>query len=269
MSRLLQFFLISLISIFLYNACKDNPAEAEKGPTIDMILVSGGTFQMGDTWGDGSGNEKPVHTVTVDSFYISKYEITQPQYSEITGSNPSHFKGEYLPVDMVSWIDAVMFCNQLSVRKGLTPCYTITDTRLTCDFKANGYRLPTEAEWEYAARGGNKSQGYRFSGSDDVEEVAWHATNSDGTSHFIGLKMPNELGIYDMSGNIREYCWDIYSLYTEEAQDNPTGPTLGWDRVMRGGCWAVFDLLDRVSSRNYISYTSASYCMGIRVVRNY
>ncbi len=243
-------------------------------PFIKMVFVEGGTFQMGDTWGDGGSDEKPVHTVTVDSFYIGKYEVTQPEYLLIMKNNPSHFTGggDFFPhpVEQVSWYDAVNFCNQLSIHEGLEPCYTIKDTDVTCDFTKNGYRLPTEAEWEYAARGGNQSQGYKYSGSNNPDDVAWYSDNSGNQTHEVGTKQPNELGIYDMTGNVWEWCWDWYDseYYSSSPQDNPKGPDSGTRRVLRGGGWLYrsgtrLGVANR--SSDFPSYSH--YDIGFRLVR--
>jgi len=208
---------------------------------LEMVFVEGGTFTMGkeEFW----FNTTPEHSVTVSSFYISKYEVTQKAYKAVTGSVTAYEvygKGDDYPVYQVSWNQAVEFCNTLSAEAGLDPCYTISGSTVVCDFTKNGYRLPTEAEWEYAARGGNLSQGYTYSGSNTVGTVAWYNTNSYSTTQEVGTRDPNELGIRDMSGNVWEWCWDWYnsSYYTEEPRINPTGPAAGEYRVRRGGSYS-------------------------------
>ena len=178
---------------------------------------------MGDTAGDGFDNERPVHTVTVSTFYIGKYEVTQGLYESVMGANPSEFKGDNnLPVENVTWYNAVSFCNKLSEKEGRQAVYTIDGTTVTADWSKNGYRLPTEAEWEYAAKGGNGSPGnYLYAGSNNVDDVAWYSGNSSNTPHVVGKAKPNGLGIYDMSGNVWEWCWDWYSDYSSEAQSDP------------------------------------------------
>ncbi len=220
----------------------------------DMVPVEGGVFDMGDTFGDGDDDEKPVHKVTLSSFEIGKTEVTQSQWVSVMGSNPASFRGDSLPIGSVNWYDVVEFCNKLSSLSGLSPCYTIDKTRkdpnntsssddvkwlVSCDFSANGYRLPTEAEWEYACRGGKQSAGYKYSGSNNVHEVAWYSGNSDSKTHPVGQKKANELSIYDMSGNIYEWCWDWYSsdFYSNSPLRNPQGPSSGSSRVQRGGSW--------------------------------
>ena len=216
---------------------------APKNTLFEMVFVPGGSFQMGD---DGYIYSRPVHTVTLSDFYIGKYEVTQEQYEAVMGINPSgNTTGadegevqEKRPVENVSWADTIEFCNKLSSLEGLTPVYTITGTTVTADWSKNGYRLPTEAQWEYAARGGNGSPGnYTYAGSNDPNEVAWYSDNSGGKTHEVGKKTPNGLGLHDMSGNVWEWCWDWYGEYTNEDKTDPTGPSLVTDRVQRGGGW--------------------------------
>jgi formylglycine-generating enzyme len=205
--------------------------------SIPMTYVKGGTYQMGSTSGDS--DEKPVHTVTLDGFYIGRYEVTQDIYEEVMGTNPSNWKGARLPVENVSWYDAVAFANALSRRDGLDEVYTIDGTDVSIDWTKKGYRLPTEAEWEYAARGGKSSQGYTYAGSNTVGDVAWYDDNDmawySGKTHEVGGKKSNELGLYDMSGNLWEWVWDWYGDYSESAQTNPHGPLSGTEKVLRGG----------------------------------
>ena len=199
-----------------------------------MVLVEGGTFMMGATaeqGDDACDDEKPVHQVTLDSFYIGKYPVTQRLWTGVMGDSPSYFKGDNLPVECVSWIDVPNFLQKLN---------TLTRKE---------YRLPTEAEWEYAARGGNKSQGYKYAGSNNIDLVAWYRENCDDTIHDVELLLSNELGIYDMSGNVREWCQDTYDSYSKASQLNPKGPTIGWYRVYRGGSWNYDGRYCRVSFR--------------------
>ncbi|MCK9302593.1 MAG: SUMF1/EgtB/PvdO family nonheme iron enzyme [Bacteroidales bacterium] len=215
------------------------------GVTFDMMPVQGGTFTMGCTSEQGSdccGSEKPSHRVTVSSFYIGKYEVTQKLWEAVMGNNPSGFKGGNLPVEKVSWNDCQEFIRKLNSKTGKT------------------FRLPTEAEWEYAARGGNKSNGYKYSGSNTLRDVAWFGQwngntydngNSGEKTHSVGSKSPNELGIYDMSGNVYEWCQDWYGDYSSGSQTNPTGPSSGSSRVLRGGSWFNYARYCRVSNRNY------------------
>jgi formylglycine-generating enzyme required for sulfatase activity len=192
---------------------------------IEMVYVQGGTFTMGCTSEQGSdcfNDEKPVHQVTLSSFYMGQYEVTQAQWKAVMGSNPSRFKGDNLPVEQVSWNDVQEFIRKLNAQTG------------------KRYRLPTEAEWEYAARGGNQSRGYYFSGSNGASKVAWHPDNSGNKTHPVGTKSANELGIYDMSGNVWEWCYDWYGDYPASAQNNPVGASSGSGRVRRGGSWSGY-----------------------------
>ncbi|MCD6161624.1 MAG: SUMF1/EgtB/PvdO family nonheme iron enzyme [candidate division Zixibacteria bacterium] len=247
----------------------------------NMIFVEGGTFTMGRSKGKSDNDEKPAHKVTLSSFYIGKYEVTQREWKEIMGNNPSKFKGDDLPVEKVSWYDAVEFCNNKSIKEGLTPCYIINKSKndtnnksdydklkwlVACNFDANGYRLPTEAEWEYAARGGNKSQGYKYSGSDNIKEVAWYNDNSKKKTHKVGLKRPNELGIYDMTGNVWEWCWDWYGSYSSSSATNPKGSSSGIARILRGGSWGNFDRFSRVAFRVMYNPDNTFDKLGFRVI---
>ena len=201
---------------------------------IEMVYVKGGTFTMGATAEQGSdaySDEKPTHSVTLSDYYIGKYEVTQAQWKAIMGSNPSNWKGDNLPVENVSWNDIQEFIKKLNAQTG------------------KKFRLPTEAEWEYAARGGNQSKGYKYSGSNSISEVAWYDGNSGDKTHPVGQKAPNELGIYDMSGNVYEWCQDWYGDYSSSSQTNPTGPSSGSYRVLRGGSWNYSARSCRVSDR--------------------
>jgi len=235
---------------------------------IPLVYVEGGSFQMGSN--DGGSDEKPVHQVTVSSFYIGKYEVTQKEWQEVMGSNPSNWKGDNLPVEQVSWYDAVDYCNKRSRKEGLTPCYSGSGSNITCNWSANGYRLPTEAEWEYAARGGNKSKGYKYSGSNDVGAVAWYDGNSGNKTHEVGTKAANELGIHDMSGNVWEWCWDWYNsgYYAKSPGSDPKGPGSGSSRVLRGGSWRyLVVVLCRVAIRSSFVPGIRSCDGGLRVLR--
>jgi len=225
-------------------------AKWEERVLMPITYVEGGSFQMGSTSGDS--NEKPVHTVRVDSFYIGTYEVTQDTYQELMGSNPSNWKGDRLPVERVTWYEAVAFCNALSRLERRQEAYTISGNNVSVDWESNGYRLPTEAEWEYAARGGNQSQGYTYAGSNTVGDVAWYySSNSGSRTHTVGEKQPNELGLYDMSGNVWEWCWDWFGsdYYGSSPAANPTGPSSGSHRVLRGGSWHPYARRVRTAGR--------------------
>ena len=228
--------------------------------------VQGGSFMMGS---NDYSDEKPIHEVSVSSFYISKYEITQKEWQEVMGSNPSYFKGDKLPVENISWYDAIEYCNKRSIKEGLKPCYSGSGANISCDWTANGYRLPTEAEWEYAARGGKKSKGYKYSGSDDIKKVAWYKSNSGSKTHPVGENQANELGIYDMSGNVWEWCWDWYSsdYYSKSPSSNPRGPSSGEKRVLRGGSWSSYDCYCRVANRFDDDPDYRYYDFGLRILR--
>jgi formylglycine-generating enzyme required for sulfatase activity len=208
--------------------------------TADFVLVEGGTFTMGSPASEYGrmDYEGPQHQVTVSSFYMGKYEVTQKEYQEVMGRVNFYRNGDYLPVQC-SWNDAIEYCNKRSIKEGLTPCYRGSGDNITCDWNTNGYRLPTEAEWEYAAKGGNKDYlVYLYSGSNNPGTVAWYAIHFKGENSYysdnwainvittrpVGQKNPNSLGIYDMSGNVSEWCWDWFGRYTSRAQTNPHGP---------------------------------------------
>ena len=207
-----------------------------------MVLVQGGTFKMfpKDT------KNKIGCDVTVSSFEIGKYEVTVADWKKFTEeteqvmpAKPSWGWNNDYPITNVTWTQAIHYCNWLSKKNNLKPVYTIDGNYYSCDFKANGYRLPTEAEWEFAAKGGAKSKHYLYSGSNDLELVSWYAQNSNKSPRQIGTKLANELGIYDMSGNVWEWCWDWYNpvFYKTEKRDNPTGPEKGENRCIKGGSW--------------------------------
>ena len=211
------------------------------GVSFTMIAVEGGTFLMGaqNTNPNGANydseafsGESPVHSVTLSDYYIGETEVTQELWEVVMGSNPSSFRGDHIPVERVSWNDCKEFIEKLNNLTG------------------KNFRLPTEAEWEYAARGGNQSQGYIYSGSYNIEDVAWYTNNSSSRTHHVKTKLPNELGIYGMSGNVWEWCEDWYGDYSSELQINPTGPSWGSNRVRRGGGWNSLARNCRVSVRS-------------------
>ena len=222
------------------------------GVSFNMMCVEGGTFMMGaaEDAPDARADEKPQHQVTVSDFMIAQTEVTQELWTAVMGNNPSHFSGNNLPVDAASWNDCQAFIAKLNELTSLH------------------FRLPTEAEWEFAARGGNHSRGYKYAGSDNIDEVAWYDGNSSNTPHEVGTKLPNELGLFDMSGNVWEFCQDWYSntYYTAEAQTNPTGPTSGTHRVDRGGSWFRSATHCRIPYRDSSRPTVNDYRLGLRLV---
>ncbi len=241
-----------------------------------FVQVQGGTFNNGTS------------DVTLSSFYIGKYELTQSEYHEVMGINPaSEFGvGDTYPVYYVSWFNVIEYCNRRSVNEGLIPCYSYstygtnptawpagwntsdeTHTNVSCNWAVNGYRLPTEAEWEFAARGGNSTHGFNYSGSDDIDSVAWYIANS-GNTQTVGTKTANELGIFDMSGNVWEWCWDIYGDYPGGSQTNPKGATSGSRRVDRGGSWNLYADNCTVSSRDNPGATYSLNGLGLRLCRS-
>ena len=214
------------------------------GISIDMVKVEAGTFMMGATseMKDPYSDEKPVHQVTLtNDYYMGKYEVTQALWQAVMGSNPSNFKGDNLPVETVNWNDCQEFISKLNSLTG------------------RKFRLPTEAEWEYAARGGKKSRGYQYSGSRKISDVAWYEGNSRSKTHPVGRKQANELGIYDMTGNVWEWCSDWYGFYSSSSQTNPMGSDSGAKRVRRGGSWCYIARICRSSYR----YGDAPDCRGL------
>ena len=219
----------------------------------DMVFVDGGTFVMGGTADQGANvnsDEFPTREVTLSSFYISKFEVTQELWEAVTGEKPSNFSGERFPVEQVSWDDCMTFIDKLNALTGKT------------------YRLPTEAEWEYAARGGKLTKVYKYSGSNNVDDVAWYGSNSNKTTHPVGQKMPNELGLYDMSGNVNEWCSDWYAIYDENDTINPIGPTSGTMRIFRGGAWSYIAESCRNALRLGFYPTYRVDNVGLRLVRS-
>ena len=229
------------------------------GVSFNMIAVKGGTFTMGATSEQGSDawyEEKPAHQVTLSDYCIGETEVSQELWQAVMGSNPSNFTGNLQrPVEWVSWNDCQEFIKKLNQLTGKT------------------FRLPTEAEWEYAARGGSQSQGYKYAGSNTIGDVAWYTVNSyekgsshpDYGTHPVGQKQPNELGLYDMSGNVWEWCQDWYGSYSSSSQTNPVGPSSGSLRVYRGGSWINNAGYCRVSNRSGYTPTIRYYYLGLRL----
>lgn len=247
----------------------------------NMVIVKGGTFKLG---GDGESDEKASNDVNVTSFYISKYEVSQSDYKEIMGNNPSKFIGENLPVENVSWWDAIKYCNKKSINEKLPVAYDeSTGELLNADGKVTnditevvGYRLPTEAEWEYAAKGAYKSSNFTYSGSNSLDDVSWYGFElSDKTTHPVGTKQANEIGLYDMSGNVSEWVYDTYisDSYKKINESNNTNPIVSIPdpklyKVYRGGSWNFIPMYQKVVTRSgYIPDYKAEN-IGFRVVKN-
>ena len=218
----------------------------------NMVYVKGGAFTMGATSEQGSdvgGDEEPAHKVTLSSFSIGRYEVTQEEWEAVMGSNPSSDKDAKRPVEQVSWDDCQKFIRKLNALTG------------------KQFRLPTEAEWEYAARGGDRSRAYKYAGSNNIGSVAWFYDNSEDTTHPVGQKQANELGLYDMSGNVWEWCQDWYgeNYYGSSPSQNPNGPSTGSYRVLRGGGWSGIAGGSRVSNRGNFPPDFRDYFLGLRL----
>ena len=227
------------------------------GVSFTMVAVQGGKFTMGATAEQGSDahdSEKPAHQVTLSGYSIGQTEVTQELWKAVMGSNPSYFSSRkgytdnlQRPVECVSWNDCQTFINKLNQMTGMT------------------FRLPTEAEWEYAARGGNRTRGFKYAGSNNLDDVAWYDSNSGSATHPVATKAPNELGLYDMSGNVYEWCQDWWGSYSSGAQTNPTGPASGSFRVSRGGSWFYLARRCRVSNRYYGTPSDSGSRLGLRL----
>lgn len=256
----------------------EGAAQASEKPRVQlgkspkMILIPGGQFVMGG----GSTNS----LVTLVSYYLSEVPVTQLQYANVMGKNPSKLQGDNKPVESVNWCEAIIYCNMLSKLNGLMPCYSIgtsTDLsafeatspvwkRINCNFTANGFRLPTEAEWEYAARDGKTSTPHPYAGSANINQVAWYGENSGITSHDVATKDPNALKLYDMCGNVAEWCWDYYvPNLPSGAQTNPHGPSTGDMHVKRGGSWLDDPQQCTVFYRSGSAPNGKSSSLGFRV----
>jgi len=226
---------------------------------IEMVLIPAGEFIMGDDGGED--DEKPAHRVRVGALYVDKYEVTQKAYEQLMGRNPAKSKGPDKPVEQVSWLGAVKYCNMRSLREGLTPCYD--PKTLRCDFNASGYRLPTEAEWEYACRAGTATK-YSFgNGPRRLSKHAWFKDSANRFPHPVGQKAPNPWGLRDMHGNVWEWCHDFYSEdYKGSGTQDPRGPTAGEERVLRGGSWGSGAESCRSSARYSEAPGFADVCFG-------
>lgn len=308
-------FLMVMIMIFSIGACGNGPQETENMGTEtrvnenavsdsgtdentettdpgaapeNFVLIRGGTFEMGSPDTEGWRSEDETrHTVTVSDFYMGIYEVTQAEYAEVAGNNPSSFSGEELPVEMVSWMDAVRYCNARSEAEGLTPAYTVEGQTVTWNRSADGYRLPTEAEWEYACRAGTETP-FNTENSISAEEANYYGhypyeiednyfsqenlTTKPGeyrqTTVAVNSFSPNPWGLYNMHGNVGEWVWDYYGAYDTSEQSDPTGAEAGTLRVYRGGGWNDFAKNMRSAYRAALDQNKGSFNIGIRLVRN-
>jgi formylglycine-generating enzyme required for sulfatase activity len=256
----------------------DTSTRDTKAKTIPdgFVKIQGGTFMMGSPVSEvGRSDNEAQHRVTVGSFWMGQYEVTQAEYETIIGSNPSKFKGGSLPVENVSWFDAVFYCNQRSAREGLTPAYTINGENVAWNRSANGYRLPTEAEWEYACRANTTtpfSTGYNISTSQTNYNGNYPYVNNPketyrGKTINVGSFASNSWGLYDMHGNVFEWCWDWYEIYSTADQTDPTGAASGSNRVLRGGSWFSYAQYLRSAYRVNSAPSSRGDGGGFRVVR--
>lgn len=239
-------------------SAKPTFASEWKSLYYSFVYVRGGTFQMGATpqMNDPFPNELPVHTVTVDGFFISKYEVTQALWEAVMGSNPSKVKGRNLPVTNVSWTDCQTFLSRLSEL-----------AQAKSGNPGISFRLPTEAEWEFAARGGNESKGFRYSGGSDIDAVGWYTGNANRVRP-VGQKKPNELGLYDMTGNVIEWCNDRSNSYSTLPEVNPKGPDIGNNYMLRGGSIRNKARECRISMRFIQLFVDESDFIGLRLVMN-
>jgi formylglycine-generating enzyme required for sulfatase activity len=265
-----------------------NPSDvaAARYTIPEMVFLPGGTINIGDTRGEGIEDELPVHQVTISDFYLGKYPVTQLEWIDVMDNNPSALSGRpEHPVESINWYATLVYCNKRSIKEGLTPVYTIDGSTNPDDWgeiptstsaswsaviaawQADGYRLATESEWEFAARAGTNNPDYLYSGSDFADDVAWHSGNAGGSTQPVGSKNPNAFGLFDMSGNVYEWVWDWRDLYTGEDKINPTGPETGTMKVERGGSYTQLSSRARVSHRTHTLPRNGNHHRGLRVVR--
>ena len=272
MKNLAPLFLLisSICFVVLFSQDESKIIEKNDG-YVPMVLIPAGSFMMGSEFGDK--NEIPVHKVTITkSFWMSKYEITRGNYYALMENVSTFFlSNKNLPVINVSWYDAIKFCSKLSKKENLEDCYTfINKDKVECDFSKNGYRLPTEAEWEYACRAGTVTECYSGDDISIFDLVAWFRDNSGNKTHEVGQKESNAFGLYDMHGNVWEWCWDGYSIrfYKEGPEIDPKGVNTASNRVIRGGSWYSNLPYCRSAFRAYVVPDLSSDDRGFRIVRN-
>ncbi len=259
-----------LVLSFAVTSCSDDDDDDGGGPSaLDMVAIPAGSFTMGDASGAYETNERPARTVALNAFELSRYEVSQALYRDVMGENPSKASGVKRPVENMTWFDALRFCNALSEREGLTPVYTDIDGSPKADFNANGYRLPTEAEWEYACRAGTTTPYYTGSSIADLERCAWFSGNANYTTQERGQLEANAFGLYDMHGNVFEWCWDWYraDYYGLGINTNPHGPDSGQEKVCRGGSYFVYEYGCRASFRSMLAPDFPGADIGIRLAR--
>jgi len=271
----------AVAALAMLAGCASAGQQTERPAAIGdgFIRVEGGTFLMGHPDGGiRDNNEAPVRSVTISTFHMARFPVTQGEWYDLVGENPSYFQADKAaggtswrnhPVERVNWLEAVQFANAKSERAGLTPAYTISGTTVTWNRQANGYRLPTEAEWEFAARGGIVCQeNFTFAGSNTVADVAWLRETSGGTTHPVGSLVPNALGLYDMNGNVYEWMWDWYGPYPSIAETDPAGPSEGTTRVRRGGCRNCQAWYVTATFRNGFNPEARTGGIGLRLARS-
>ena len=260
---------VMMFGICVATVCaRERTIQKEAIAGVTMVQVPAGVFEMGGRSAWSEWTEKPLHKVRVDAFTMSETQITRAQYMAVTGENPSHFRyDDNLPVESVSWYDAVRFCNLLSDRAGFERCYD--ENAWTCDLSKNGFRLPTEAEWEYANRAGSTTMYWPGDSPDDLARAGWYQAVSGAKTHPVGTKEPNGFGLYDMHGNVWEWCndWWMENYYEISPTDNPRGPGYGFARVVRGGRFYSSARHSRSAIRGAGSPDSKGSANGFRIAR--
>jgi len=265
--RMRRFSFLLLLPLIFSISIQKIAALPEDQASVGMVWINGGTFTMGSPANESgrSVNEGPQRQITIGSFFMGMYPVTQADYQEVMGINPSAFKGPDLPVEQVSWFDAVEYCNKLSIKEGLAPVYTVTGSNVTWNRDAKGYRLPTEAEWEYACRAGTQTP---FNTGTSINDAGWFSGNSKGQTQPVGGKLPNSWGLYDMHGNVLEWCWDWLGNYSAGAQTDPQGVSSGKNRVYRGGSWRFEAHQTRSAFRFGNNPYLRTFIVGFRIARD-